>query len=413
MKKKIIIAVLLVLLFAVALLIVIKENRPEKTAEEPVAAETVAETAAVEATEQAAEPEAEPVRVETIDYDALYKAYAPDTVIGTIEGREVTWEEYYGWLSFDISQMQSTMDQYRMYYGVVYNWSDDIGLGDGRTYADAMTESAEINLKDEYALSMLLEETGRELSEENLASIAEQKESDIESCGCATEEEFRDYLQSIHITDGVYEYFIVSPEYADIIKEEKYGSDGEKIDQADIDNYIEENGYMNVNHILRLTMDMNTGEELGEEEKAKKLSEAEDLLAELKKIKDPEKLVARFRELKEEYCEDSGKVTNPDGYVFTKGTMVEEFETAAEQLDVYGLSEIVETTYGYHILLRLPLDGDTVIEENDYVEPVTIKQNVADELFDQMHTEKSDALELMVEEGFKLNMTDYILVTEQ
>ena len=52
------------------------------------------------------------------------------------------------------------------------------------------------------------------------------------------------------------------------------------------------------------------------------------------------------------YSEDSGLATNPDGYTTTLGKMVPEFEGAALALEFGGISDIVESSYGYHIILR-------------------------------------------------------------
>ena len=63
-----------------------------------------------------------------------------------------------------------------------------------------------------------------------------------------------------------------------------------------------------------------------------------------------------------ELSEDPGSARYPEGYTYTAGTMVPEFEAAAEALEDYAVSDVVETSYGYHILLRLPLSPDAIVE---------------------------------------------------
>ena len=75
---------------------------------------------------------------------------------------------------------------------------------------------------------------------------------------------------------------------------------------------------------------------------------ASSVLSKIKKGEDFDKLMA-------EYTEDPGIETNPDGYVFTSGEMVAEFENAVKALKVGKVSDLVESDYGYHIIKRIEL----------------------------------------------------------
>ena len=87
--------------------------------------------------------------------------------------------------------------------------------------------------------------------------------------------------------------------------------------------------------------------------KAEQLKLAEDVL---KKAK----AGTNFDSLVKEYGEDPGMEQSPDGYTFTKGTMVAAFETASYELEVGQISDLVETEYGWHIIkkLALPTSGE-------------------------------------------------------
>lgn len=65
-----------------------------------------------------------------------------------------------------------------------------------------------------------------------------------------------------------------------------------------------------------------------------------------------------------QYGEDPGTVQNTDGYIFTRGEMVKEFEDAAFSLPVGSISKPVKTAFGYHIILRLELREDPEILES-------------------------------------------------
>ena len=143
--------------------------------------------------------------------------------------------------------------------------------------------------------------------------------------------------------------------------EELYGSAGEKLSEEDAVKYLEDQGFLAAHHILLMTIDPNTGDKLEESEIQAKRARAGEIAAELQAIEDQEELLRRFKELKEENCEDNGKEAFPDGYTFQPGTMVQEFESAVQSLAEYAVSDPVETAYGYHVIMRLPLKGDAAL----------------------------------------------------
>ena len=119
---------------------------------------------------------------------------------------------------------------------------------------------------------------------------------------------------------------------------------------------------MTADHILLLTRDMSTYQELDDETKAEKKALAEELKAKLDAYTGDD-LIGYFTELADEYSEDPGRETHPTGYTFTTGSMVQEFEDAAYALSEGEVSEVVESSIDYHILLRLPLDKAAAADE--------------------------------------------------
>ena len=63
-----------------------------------------------------------------------------------------------------------------------------------------------------------------------------------------------------------------------------------------------------------------------------------------------------FDTLMKEFSEDPGLASYPNGYAYTAGTMVTEFEEAVKELAVGDISQPVKTTYGYHIIMRVAVD---------------------------------------------------------
>lgn len=99
--------------------------------------------------------------------------------------------------------------------------------------------------------------------------------------------------------------------------------------------------YLRAKHILVNKEAEEEGEKAGKEF-------AEELLAKAKAGED-------FDAMVKEYSKDPGSETNPDGYVFTDGEMVSEFEETVKSLKP-GEFGICESTFGYHIIQRLELN---------------------------------------------------------
>ena len=73
-----------------------------------------------------------------------------------------------------------------------------------------------------------------------------------------------------------------------------------------------------------------------------------------KKVYEQAKSGAEFDKLIADFGSDPGAAVNTDGYVFTRGEMVDAFENAAYSLEIGEISQPVKSEYGYHIIKRLP-----------------------------------------------------------
>ena len=70
------------------------------------------------------------------------------------------------------------------------------------------------------------------------------------------------------------------------------------------------------------------------------------------------------------------------GYVFTAGEMVAEFEEGTRALEFGAVSGIVESSYGYHIIMRVELDPKATMDINSETgEAVTMQYFVAQKFF--------------------------------
>ena len=139
-------------------------------------------------------------------------------------------------------------------------------------------------------------------------------------------------------TSELFEQLYLSSGYDLALQDKYFGEDSGSYptDAETLAYALDELGCYRAKHILLLTKDMEevvTNEDgttgyapLDEDTVAEKKALADDLLARLRAADDP---VALFDELMNEYSEDTGLATNPDGYTTTKGQMVSEFEDTA------------------------------------------------------------------------------------
>ena len=296
---------------------------------------------------------AEPTTYTTFDYDAAYASYDPNAVVYTVNDVEITWKEYFGWL-------YSIIEQYEMYIGTEFAWDDlyseTMTLED---YAKYYTET----MCAQYAVvNAMAKEIGLELTEEQNASIEELLASDAVNYTNGDVDAFVAFLESTYMDLEYYYYIQASSIFYQGLYEDYFGVDGEKISDEEVEDFINTNGFLYAKHILLLTQDSTTGESLDDAAKAEKYAIAEDTLAQILATTTQEERIAKFDELMNSLSEDSGLASYPNGYYFLPNEMVVEFEEGTKALEPYGVSEIIESPYGYHIILRQPITPDSVYD---------------------------------------------------
>ena len=153
---------------------------------------------------------------------------------------------------------------------------------------------------------------------------------------------------------------------------EKLEADGAlAVTQADRDQVAaeikEQAGLYAAKHILLSTRRINADgsyEDYTEEERAAVEERAKTMRQRIRENGDSEEF---FDELMNEFSEDGrdgeGNLYYPDGYgLVYAGQMVPEFESGALALKEGEISEPVATAYGYHIIMRIPLDAEQLDE---------------------------------------------------
>lgn len=295
--------------------------------------------------QEAPAPEIEFLPKNETDVTEKVLGYPGETTLFTVNGQTVSAEEYLYWLG----NMTSYYEMMMMYSGQTLNFDEAISE-DGVTWGDQLKEIA-------YQNSLLLAVTpevaaqrGVSLSGEDVAGLIQQRQSNIDNAG--GEEMYAYQLQSMGINDETaFQLDKVSALFAKI--QESVAAD---VTDADVDAYIAENDLLRCKHILLKTVD-DDRQPLDEATVAQKKAQAEELLARLQE--DP----TQFDDLMNENSEDTGLATNPDGYLFSAGEMVAVFEDTTRALEVNAISGVVESEYGYHIIMRLDPDCDQSRQE--------------------------------------------------
>lgn len=328
-----------------------------------------------------------------------YETCEPDAVVGTVAGSDVTWMEYFYWLNY----YANYYTQMSAMYGQSLTSWDAVGeLSSENSNAKALTELTLYTIRQYHAVSAAAAAAGIELTEEDLATLDANivSYSDADGDGAVSDEEriaFEESLAAQYVDADFVKYLDGIGILADHLFEEYFGLEGEKVSDDLIASFVDENGVLSAKHILLVTLDTATGESLDEETVAQKLETITALQADLAAVQDDkEALIALFDEYMAEYSEDTGYAANPDGYTFVDGQMAEEFTEGAKALDVnYGLSDVVESEYGYHVILRQPVTGESTL-----LSGLTIRYAVAQEQFNAMLSAWTDSAEAQWNEGF-------------
>jgi parvulin-like peptidyl-prolyl isomerase len=354
----------------------------------------------------------EAVETQKLDYEAMYALHDPEEVVMIVDNTEINWGEYFSWLYMSAIQTEQYFSAMAS-YGVEMNWADVYASdAQGRTYAEIASAGAENTLKQILTYIGYADSQGITASAETLSAIVDQRASDKISCvgEDGTEEDFLAYLASIYRSEDAYNRTNLASYINQQTLEDMYGENYENVTDEQAVSYLEDNGYTYANHILLATVDLSTGEALDDETIAAKKAQAEEIAAELQAIEDSEELLARFKELKEDYCEDNGKAYYPDGYVFQDGTMNSAFEEACKALNEYQVSDIVESSYGYHIIIRLPLDPDATVSYSSSTGlATTARELYATTQYTEALDEYLDNMSVQYMDGFEqVDLTKYI-----
>ncbi len=297
-----------------------------------------------------------------------------DTVLFTVDGTQVTADEYLFWLLNSITEAQ-----YNGYLADDEAWAGEI---DGSDAADYLKAQALETSKLYTVVANRAAAAEITLSEEETASNEEQL--------TALEQQIALYYNGMTIQDWLdgqcisREAFLKLNEVSFLAQHLQawMEENGElEVTDEELDEMINEAGFYKAKHILLAFPrdDNNQIIQPSEEEKAALKGEADALLAQIRSAADP---YAEFDRVMNERSEDGrdgdGNLAAPDGYVASSGQMEPAFEQGALALAEGEFSEPVETAYGYHIIQRLEISQEEWQELRDSARPYRLNAKMAE-----------------------------------
>lgn len=269
-----------------------------------------------------------------------------------VEGNAIPADLYLYWLMNKSYELEYQLNMYKLSYGLYGEMLDEDGHVkwdqslEGTPLTDIVRQNAENNALSYALLENVAKAHGIVLTEEDRAAVDAALAQQIEQSG--GEEAFDQSLYETGLSRDSHARMIASQYLYQHLAELANDPASDLYEAPSGDNAY-------VDHILLMTKDSNTNEPLSEEEIAAKKAQAEDLLSQLQASDDLETL---FTELADTYGEDPGRESGA-GYLIDPNTnFVQEFKDAAFALKPGEISGIVESDYGYHILLRKELTGE-------------------------------------------------------
>lgn len=326
----------------------------------------------------------------TIFYDIT--GIPQDKIVMTAGQTEVPAQLYFYWLSYMCSTLEyNILNAYSNYelYGEyidqetnLIKWNEEYA---GMPLMDYARAQAEQTIKYYMAIEELAAEKDAGLTTANEVDIENNFQKAVEEMG--GKDEFVSYLQMLGISRENFDRIsAASYLYMNLL---------DKVFDPESDMYLAEEEYNDfavyADHILIATQNMETGDNLTPDEVREQYNLAEELLQQLKDADDP---AALFDTLADQYSEDPGRESNPTGYIYTEGSMVPEFESAALLLQPGEISDLVQSDYGFHIILRRDLLAALREDESK-------KVDVAKEYLNQFLVEKRSASAVSYDEAME------------
>ncbi|MCI7126095.1 MAG: peptidylprolyl isomerase [Agathobaculum sp.] len=313
----------------------------------------------------------------------------------TVNGDAIPADEYATYFYYN---MQYYTNLYAQFYGLMDIWDDP-------EMADMMGAALPVDARNQAVYTHVLlqefDKAGLSLTDAQQRELYDVRQDLIEQSGG-----YNNYIMKIALggfTDQTYSNFMYLSQVYAALDEYYFGENGlNKPSEDELKAYFRDN-YISAKHILIGTTDPMTGEVKRTEEQAK--ADAQKVLDRLNAGED-------FDAVMNEVSEDTGLASNPDGYIFTKGDMVEPFYEGAKALTEGQISALVKSDYGYHIIKREPLNTEG--QYQNYQDAIAgALGRTMDVLLDQWMSEADVQTTELFDQISYQNVADYLPAEQQ
>ncbi|MCL2843570.1 MAG: peptidylprolyl isomerase [Oscillospiraceae bacterium] len=286
---------------------------------------------------------AQPVQSDTPGTNDEVAGIRLQTVMIEIEGAPpVLWEEFF----YDLWSVAGSL----MQLGGPPDWDAPLEFGpfdESVSYSEFVLRIATELALSRRAIGILYAEIPTIHWGDNYEDI---RTAEMERQGW-TEAEFAASLWEHHrITENAFAYVNVSMGRRAALLQALYGEHGDETPDEVVALYAAEHDIVRAKHILFST-DAEFNDARAPETAGVRAAEVYEYLQTLSGAE----LLTRFDELMLEHGEDPGMEAHPDGYVFGPGSMTDAFFEGTLEIDAGTISEPIQTEFGYHIILRLPV----------------------------------------------------------
>jgi len=269
-------------------------------------------------------------------------------VVFELDDMPLLWEEMYYYLQNTRAMLERAMP--------IVDWDayshEANADGELMTFNELVIQNAMASALQHRAIQRLFTDLDKTMDE---GIYRESKQEYMEMFNL-NEEEFSATLWENYMTEDVFAYIFSVLAMRDQVMAALVGEHGEDVPEEAVNAFVEEHEVLRAKHILLMTQD------LSEAEQAEVRAEADAIFAEVTALQG-EARMTRFDELIAEVGEDPGMFANPEGYVFMPGVMVPEFFDGTLALAYGEISPPIQSSFGYHIILRLPVErGQPVMQ---------------------------------------------------